>query len=73
MVIISVLLLRLGTTAPQGMEWGQGQIALHRMMVTTDVSRWRPGRLCMDAGCLSGSGADKMPSFEFFLVVLKLR
>lgn len=27
----------------------------------------------MDAGCLSGSGADEMPSFEFFLVVLKLR
>lgn len=22
-----------------------------QMMVTTDVSRWRPGRLCMDAGC----------------------
>lgn len=27
----------------------------------------------MDAGCLSGSGADEIPSFEFFLVVLKLR
>lgn len=27
----------------------------------------------MVVGCLSGSGADEMPSFEFFLVVLKLR
>lgn len=37
------------------------------MMEKTDVSRWRPGKLSIDAGCLSGSGADEMPSFEFFL------